>query len=152
MHGRSPSRLWPAHYPADFAAKHIGEHGGVVTRVVGLSEEGISLPSVTKPTTDDPGELSRMFEVEMQKSMEAKGGTYVAGEPGPTPCATDASSHAGVQRVSSYQLMGQDYRLWSCTFLAGGHGYRIGYVGSKTNLAPDRPLLKRMVEASEVAQ
>mgnify|MGYP001269081764 CR=1 FL=1 len=107
---------------------------------------------MANPITDDANELSRILEVETQKKIEAKGASYVAGEPGATHCVTSASSHAGVQRVSTYQLLGQSYRFWSCTFVAGGHGYRIGYVAALPNLASDRPLLKRIVEATELTQ
>ena len=119
---KSGNGLITAHYPADFAAQRLGEGAIVVSRHLLGGEEGISLIAVNHPISDDAGELSRIMEVETEKALTTKGGTYVIGEPGPTQCVTSSANRAGVERVSTYRSpLGVAFRRWSCTFLAGGH-------------------------------
>jgi hypothetical protein len=109
------------------------------------------LISVAHPITDDPEEFSRITETEAQKRLAAKGGTFTIGDARPAKCVTSAATRAGVERVSTYQpLVGPMARSWSCTFIAGGHAYKLGYWAMQSEVAEARPLLRRIVEATEL--
>jgi hypothetical protein len=41
-------------------------------------------------------------------------------------------------------------RYWSCTFLHSPHGYKVSYVVNETAAAKDAPLLRKVVDATEV--
>jgi hypothetical protein len=145
--------LFTAHYPADFAAKKVAEGSVVITRHTGMAtDESVSLISVANPISDDPAEFSRITETEVQKKLGAKGGTFTIGDPRPAKCVTGAATHTGVERLSSYEpALGQTQRVWSCTFMAGGHAYKFGYWVMQSDAARERSLLRRIVEATEIA-
>lgn len=41
-------------------------------------------------------------------------------------------------------------RYWSCTFLRAPHGYKVSYVVTESAAATDEPLLRKVVDATEV--
>jgi hypothetical protein len=147
----SANGLIAARYPADFAARRIAK-GTIVVSRNGLSgDEAIGLISVADPITDDPAELSRILEVEAQKNLAEKGGTYTFGDPEPAKCVAGSASHPGVQRVRTYRSpLKVEYTGWSCTFVAGGHGYKFSYLVPEARAASERALLKRIMEATEL--
>jgi hypothetical protein len=149
----SANGLIAARYPADFAARRIAK-GTIVLSRNGLSgDEAIALVSVSDPITDDPVELSRILELEAQKALTEKGGTYTFGDPEPAKCVAGSASHPGVQRVRTYRSpLGNEYGGWSCTFVAGGHAYKFSSLVPQARAASERPLLKRIMEATELTR
>jgi hypothetical protein len=147
----SANGLIAARYPADFAARRIAK-GTIVVSRNGLSgDEAIGLVAIADPITDDPAELSRILELEAQKTLAEKGGTYTFGDPESAKCVAGSASHPGVQRVRTYRsALGVEYSGWSCTFVAGGHGYKFSYLVPQGRDASERPLLKRIMEATEL--
>jgi hypothetical protein len=147
----SANGLIAARYPADFAARRIAK-GTIVLSRNGLSgDEALALISVAEPITDDPTELSRILEIEAQKALAEKGGTYTFGDAEPAKCVAGAASHPGVQRIRNYRSsVGTEYTGWSCTFVAGGHAYKFSYLVPQARAASERPLLKRIMEATEL--
>jgi hypothetical protein len=150
-HYESANGLITAHYPADFAARRVAK-GSITVSRNGLSgDEAVGLTSIAKPIADDPAELSRVLEMEVQKSLAEKGGTYTFGDPEPARCVAGSASHPGVQRVRTYRTaLGIEYSGMTCTFVAGGHGYQFNYLAPQARITSERPLLKRIMDATEL--
>jgi hypothetical protein len=114
-------------------------------------DEAIGLLAVANPITDDPAEISRILELEGQKALTAKGGTYTFGDPEPAQCISASGSHPGIRRGRTYvSLMGAAYGGSSCTFVAAGHAYKFSYLAPQSRIEQERPLLKRIMDATEL--
>jgi hypothetical protein len=149
---RANSGLITAHYPSDFAAKNVAEGSLLVSRNLGLGEEEIvSVTAVSHPITDDVQELARVMQIAFEKTITSKGGTVTAGAPGPAKCETSEALHAGIEIVTTYQVaLAATYTVWSCTFLAAGHGYKLAYFVPRERIREERPLLRRILAATEL--
>jgi hypothetical protein len=68
-------------------------------------------------------------------------------------CPTEGALYDGIEIIDLFRLpWEEDTTVWSCTFLANGHGYRVAYTVPYARIKQDRPLLERIVKATELAR
>jgi hypothetical protein len=147
------NRLFTVHYPVDFAAKRIDEGTVVVSRRISLiDDEAVTVAAVWQPISDDVNEFSRVLEHAFRKSIEEKGGHVSGGDPRPAKCPTSGALHDGIEIIDMYRIAGSEsVTRWSCTFLAHGHGYKLTYAVGHDRIVEQRPLLERIIAATELS-
>jgi hypothetical protein len=150
----SGNGLVTAHYPSDFAAKKLEQASVMLSRNLGLgNDEAVVFTAIGQPITDDPQELARVLEGAFEKSIRAKGGTVTVGESRAAKCETSLTAYSGVETVGTYNIPpGPTVDLWSCVFVTGGHGYKLSYLVAHGRSAEERPLLRRILAATELAK
>jgi hypothetical protein len=145
--------LFTAHYPSDFAVRM--ESGSVILFRRGLldDEEAVVVTAVAHPISDDARELARVMEVAFRKHMEGKGFRVMGGDLRPAKCPTSGALHDGIEIIDMYWMV-ESARVttWSCTFLEHGRGYKLSYVVPRARVTEERPLLERIVGATELTQ
>jgi hypothetical protein len=150
----SANGLITAHYPSDFAAKKIEQGSVLVSRNLGLGDdEAVVFTAIAQPITDDPHELARVLENAFEKGIRAKGGTVLIGEPRAGRCETNQAAYDGAETVGTYTIApGPTITVWSCVFVAGGHGYKLSYLVPRSRITEEGPLLRRIVAAAELTK
>jgi hypothetical protein len=151
---KSNNGLIIAHYPSDFAAKKLEQGSVMVSRNLGLGDdEAAVFTAIAQPITDDVQELARVLQSAFEKGITSKGGTVSAGSPRPAKCETSQAVYGGVETVSSYSLVpGASITVWSCVFVADGHGYKLSYLVPRSRIVEEGPLLRRIVAAAELTK
>jgi hypothetical protein len=151
---RPQNGLLTIHYPVDFAAKRIDEGTVIVSRRISLTDdEVVTAAGVSRPITDDVQEFARILEHAFRKSIEGQGGRVSGGDPRPAKCATSGAVHDGIEIIDMYRLPGSEsVTRWSCTFLAHGQGYKLTYAVAHERILEERPLLERIVGATELTR
>jgi len=138
----SENGLIVAHYPADFAAASRSEASLQVSR--GAHDDSILLVATGTPVSDDPAELSRVALKPILEAFGKKGSVATATE-GPATCL----GSPGYSTTGSASLTLEKVDTWSCTFVKEGRGY-VFFISVNKTYAEDMPLLKRIVEATEL--
>jgi hypothetical protein len=145
--------FFTAHYPSDFAVRM--ESGSVVLARRGLldDEEVVVVTAVDHPISDDARELARVMEVAFRKKIEAKGFRVMGGDLRPAKCPTSGALHDGIEIIDMYWMIkSAEVTAWSCTFLEHGRGYKLTYLLPRARITEERPLLERIVGATELKQ
>jgi hypothetical protein len=150
----SANGLITAHYPSDFAAKKLEQGSVLVSRNLGLGDdEAVVFTAIAQPITDDPQELARVLENAFEKSIRAKGGSVLIGDPHPARCETNEASYDGAETVGTYTIAASPrVTVWSCVFVANGHGYKLAYLVPHTRITQEGALLRRIVASAELAK
>jgi hypothetical protein len=139
-----PMGLLVAHYPADFAAQMRGEYSLQLMR--SPRDDSILLIALDEPVSSDPVELSRVALKPIIDALAAKGNADTARTGsgkclGRTGYVTEGTANVGLEDVIT----------WSCTFVENGHGYVFFASVNKLFAEADRPLMQRIIDATEIA-
>jgi hypothetical protein len=138
-----PKGLLVAHYPADFAAQMRGEYSLQLMR--SPRDDSILLIALDEPVSTDPAELSRVALKPIIDALAEKGSADTA-RAGAGTClgrpayVTEGTANVGLENVIT----------WSCTFVENGHGYVFFASVNKLFADADRPLLQRVIDATEI--
>lgn len=145
----SKNGLIVAHYPADFAAKHVDEATVMVSRTIGKVDEFATLGAipVASAVSDDVGEFARLMIVGVEKNVAAKGGSFERGEKRDAKCL---GKYPGVAYSPTFTLFGNEYVGEACFFRHQDRLYVTRYDLGKSRAAADRALLERIVRATEL--
>jgi hypothetical protein len=148
------NRLFTVHYPSDFAAKRLEEGTVLLSRRISMVEdEAITVTAVASPITDDVQELARVWENAFRKSIEGSGGRVMGGDLRPAKCPTSGALHDGIEIIDLYRIHESDpVTRWSCVFLAHAYGYKLSYLVPRDRVTEERPLLARIVGATELTR
>jgi hypothetical protein len=139
------------HYPSDFAAKSLDDSTVMVSRnLSGGLDEVVIVGAVKQPITNDVHELARILDIQMQKTVTDKGGTYrKTGE----RAATCLGSHPGLETEMRYSIgLSGEYASKACFFVHGGHGYELRYNAPASRLGTEAALLERIENATDLAR
>jgi hypothetical protein len=126
----------------------------IMRQVLQVDQEGVVITAVAHPISDDAQELARVMEVEFRKKMEAKGFRVMGGDLRPAKCPTSGALHDGIEIIDMLWMGDQSVAIttWSCTFLEYGRLYKLMYLVPRARVVEDRPLLERIVGATELTQ
>ncbi len=138
-----PKGLLVAHYPADFAAQMRGEYSLQLMR--SPRDDSILLIALDEPVSTDPVELSRVALKPIIDALAEKGSADTARAGAGTCLGRAAYVTEGTANVGL-----EDVITWSCTFVDQGHGYVFFASVNKLFADADRPLLQRIIDATEI--
>lgn len=142
------TKLLTLHYPKDFAANAAGEHSAALapTALGSLHKESeVYFTANLTPVSNEVSEYARVI-----LDTLARGKTdYLEISRVKKPCFGDFE---GIEHVATFSDRGHSVRRWSCTFLAGGHGYSFGFFVAVPEGEEDEPLLRRIIAATEIAK
>jgi len=147
----TPNGLITAHFPHGFV--HATRAGGnVLVLAADDNDDDTALVlflAVPQAITHDVGELTRLLQNETHKQMQTNGDTLVSEQP---PQQTEClPNYAGLEVVSEVHSRAGARRLkWSCFFSSHGAGYQLSYQVLASQAERQRPLLARIVKATEV--
>jgi len=146
----TPNGLLTAHYPAEFAAKTIGEGTLIVSKTfVGDEGEVVTLSAVGNPITDDLREFARVSEAASEKHVVSQGGKYTKTAESKSNCL---AGHPGLRVEVSYQLASVEYAARSRYFFIKGRGLEVRYDVPRARAERETALLERIIEATELAR
>jgi hypothetical protein len=106
--------------------------------------------AVKHPITNEVHELARVLDLDMQKTVTTKGGTYrKTGE----RAMTCLGSHPGLETEMRFSIgLSGEYASKACFFVHDGHGYELRYNVPVSRLTAEAPLLERIENATELAR
>jgi hypothetical protein len=148
------NRLYTAHYPADFTARSYDDVTLIIKRPLSMSdEEMVTVTADVDPATDDVHEFARVMEDVFRQRIQKRGAEVMKGDLRPAKCPTEDALYDGIEIIDLFRLpWEEDTTVWSCAFFADGHGYRLAYMVPYARITQDRPLLERIVKATELAR
>ncbi len=142
----SPDGLFTARYPRSFEARTLGKtlllQRSVQDRA-GRHDAFILLAADASPQ-GELEEISQRFEAGMNGTLEE----YATVASGPATC----NGAAGIEETGRF-LLGDKRRPYlkrSCAFLRGGRAYHFSYWLPAEMADSDGPVLRRIVEATEL--
>lgn len=141
------SKLATVHYPPTFTAAQAGEKVAVLTALPSSAYDPtieIHFGTNDKPVTTVVDEYAKILHKTFQESHpDWKEDKRQAG--------TCFKGFAGIETIATFtNAKGKRVRYRSCTFLAGGHGFWLAYMDSEGAFAEDEPLLRKIVDATEI--
>jgi hypothetical protein len=138
------------HYPGDFAAKSLDDSTVMVSRnLPGGLDEVVVVGAVKKPITNDVHELARILDLDTEKTVTTKGGTFRKAGERPATCMT---SYTGLETEMRFSIgLSGEYESKACFFVHDGHGYELRYNVPVSRMADEVPLLERIENATELA-
>ena len=142
---RSSNGLLVVRYPADFrvtADANLGDAASIVSVVRDGGQETIELVSVGKPETAEVWKLEASIQTASEKRWSTHSVEVHEVERSAGKChGVDA---AIVTRQLS--VRGSPVRQWSCTFVHGGHGFRLATFTPNSRIT-DESYLQSIVDA-----
>ncbi len=149
----SRNGLVTAHYPADFAAQALEQNSLLLSRNFGRGEaELVVLAAVENPVSTDVREFARVYLKSVEKTVTSRGGSMSTGEQLPATCRARGVAVDGVKVDSASQTPPEGpYSTRWCFFMHAGHGYVQRYTAPRSRVDAERPLLERIVAATEVS-
>jgi hypothetical protein len=144
----TPTKLLTLHYPSDFVASTAGEHSASLAPMAKGAlhpESEVYFTANMTPISNQVTEYARVI-----LDTLARGKTdYNEITRTRAPCFKGID---GIEHVATFSDRGHAIRRWSCTFLANGHGFSFGTFVAVPDGERDQALLRRIVEAAEIAR
>lgn len=142
------TRLLTLHYPKDMVANAAGDHSAALapTPLGALHRESEAYFTANMaPVSNEVTEYARVI-----LDTLARGKTdYRELSRQRKICFRDVE---GIEHVATFTDHGRTFRRWSCTFLAGGHGYSFGFFVAVPDGEDDEVLLQKIVSSTEIAR
>ncbi len=142
------TKLLTLHYPKDMVANAAGEHSAALapTPLGALHKESeVYFTANMTPVSNEVTEYARVI-----LDTLARGKTeYREVSRTRRICFRDVE---GIEHVATFTDRGSTIRRWSCTFLAGGHGYSFGFFVAVPDGEADEVILQKIIGATEVAR
>lgn len=107
-------------------------------------DDEIFISTTKTPATAVLGEYVRILHEPFESDI--KGWTETS-----RTAASCLGVYAGIELTATFVTKdGKKRRYWSCTFLRAPHGYKVSYAVSDAAFATDAPLLRKVVDATEI--
>jgi hypothetical protein len=141
----SENGLITVHYPADFAAKKLGNSVVLLSRNLGDgTDEAIAYAPIETPISDDLNEFARVVELASTKDLNR----YTEKSREPASCgAAEGLEVVGRWVPESGRIA---YERRACIFFKNGHGFAFSYSFPESRAGEERPLLKKIVESTQI--
>jgi hypothetical protein len=140
----SENGLITVHYPADFAAKKLGNSVVLLSRNFGDgTDEAIAFAPIETPISDDLNEFARVVELASTKELTR----YTEKSKSPASCGVAE----GIEVVGRWtpKLGAPSYERRSCIFFHNGHGFAFTYSYPESRAREELPLMKKIIEATQ---
>src|SRR5579859_5700295 len=147
----SRNGLLTAHFPSDFAATDIDGSTVMIERNLGVgNDEPVNLAVVMPVITPDVKQFAARLLLAKDKKIQANGGKLE--ELSRTPDAVCFQRLRGLKIESRYVTkFGTEMRISSCYVVEGSRGYKFETMLPVSVAQEDRPLLDRIVAATQLA-
>jgi hypothetical protein len=141
------SKLAVVHYPKEFTPGQASDKVAMLTPLPSSPyDPAIEMYFGTndKPVTAVVDEYARILHRPFQESHgDWKEEKHQAG--------TCFKGFSGVETVATFTgAKGKKMRYRSCAFFASNHGFWLAYMAPETTFAEDEPLLRKIVDATEI--
>jgi hypothetical protein len=107
-------------------------------------EDEIFIATTKTPATAELDEYVRILHAPFEADLTAWRVTSKA-------AASCLGVYPGIELAATFLTKdGKPRKYWSCTFLRSGHGYKVSYAVNESAAANDVPLLRKVVDATEI--
>jgi hypothetical protein len=145
----TPSSRAVVHFPPDFSARAAGEHVTVLSPLASTPYDPsieVHVSTNDKPVTNVVDEYAKI----LHKPFKDKYADWQESSHAATTCF---KGFPGTEIVATYTNQGgKKMRYRSCAFFALGHGYWLAYLAPEGTFAADEPLLRKIVDATEIKE
>jgi hypothetical protein len=145
----SPNGLFVAHYPAAFTpVVQPGLPEGTFMLRHPSKDEHVAICAFPNAVPDDPWKLQQIVQRDGVAGLLRTGATYEETERRDETCA----GKNGAVVIGKVTAKGTTGKMWSCTFVHGGHPYWLMYLIDDRDAQADEAMLRRIVDATELTE